>query len=71
MLAIASEDPVDLVIVQRMLEVLVLRVMVQVVIETRVVDSVYVDMSVGSGKRFSEKGVVPLGIGGMGRVKIL
>ena len=69
--AIASEDPVDLAIVQRVLEVLILRVVVQVVVETRVVDGVYVYVAVGAGKGFSEERVVSLSVGGVGGVKIL
>ena len=57
-------------IVQGVLEVLVLHIMVEVVVEAGVIDCVNVDMAVGAGKGFS-KGVVPLGIGSMGRVKIL
>ena len=71
MFAITVEDPVDLVIVQRVLEVLILHVMVKVVIEVGIIDSIYVDMAVGSGKWFPEEGVMPLGVGGVGRVKIL
>ena len=69
--AITTENPVDLAIVQGMLEVLILRVMVEVVIEVGIIDSVYVDMTMGSGKGFSEKGVVPLGIGGVGNIEVL
>ena len=54
-----------------MLEVLFLHVMVKVVMEAGVVDSVYVDMAVGSRKWFPEEGVIPLGVGGMSRVEIL
>ena len=45
--------------------------MVEIIVETRVVDGVYVDMSVDVGKGLSEERVVPLGISGIGRVKIL
>ena len=65
------KDPVDLAIVQGVLEVLILHVMVEVVIEARIVDSVYIDVAVGSGEWFSEERVVPLDIGSVGRVKIL
>ena len=58
-------------IVQGVLEVLVLHVVVEVVIEVGVVDSVYVHMSVGARKGFSKERVMPLGISGMGRVKVL
>ena len=68
---IASENPVNLVIVQRVLEVLILHVMVQVFIEVGVVDGVYINMAVGARKGFSEEGVMPLGISSVGRVKIL
>ena len=71
MFTITSEDSVDSVIVQGVLEVLVLHVMVKVVIEPRVVDSVYIYVSVGAEKRFPKEGVMLLGISGMGRVKIL
>ena len=54
-----------------MLEVLILRVVAEVVIEAGIIDSVYVDMLVGLGKQLPEKGVMPLGIGGMGRIEIL
>ena len=64
--AIAAKDSVDLAIVQRMLEILVLHIMVEVVI-----DGVYVDMVAGARKGFSKERVVSLGISGMGRVKIL
>ena len=36
-----------------------------------VIDSVYIDMAVGSGKWFPEEGIMSLGVGGMGRVEIL
>ena len=58
-------------IVQGVLEVLVLRVMVEVVIETGIVDSIYVDMAVGAGKGSSEERVMPLGISGVGGVEVL
>ena len=45
--------------------------MIQVIIELRVIDSVYVDMAMGLGKRFPKKGIVSLGVGSMGGVKIL
>ena len=60
--AIAVEDSVDLVIIQGMLEVLVHCVMVKVVIELRVIDSVHVDMMVGSEKRFPKEGVMLLDV---------
>ena len=53
-----------------MLEVLILHIMVKVVIEVRVIDNVYIYMSMGPGKEFSE-GVMPLDICGMGRIKVL
>ena len=71
MFTIASEDPVDLSIVQGVLEVLILRVMIEVVIEMGIVDSVYVDMAVSAGKGFSEEGIMPLRINSVGGVKIL
>ena len=64
--AIATEDPVDLAVVQGMLEILVLRVVIKVIIESRVIDGVYVDMAMGSGKGFSKEGVMLLGICGVG-----
>ena len=54
-----------------MLEVLVLHVVVKVIIEVGVIDSIYINMAMGSGKGFSEEGVVPLGISGVGGVEIL
>ena len=68
---IATEDSVDLVIVQGVLEVLVLHVVVEVVIEVGIIDSVYVDMSVSVEKGFSKEGIVPLGVCAMGGVEIL
>ena len=53
-------------IVQRVLEVLVLCIMVEVIIELGIIDSIYVDMSVGLGKGFSKEGIVPLDISCMG-----
>ena len=53
-----------------MLEVLILHVMVKVVIEVRVIDNVYIYMSMGPREEFSE-GVMPLDICGMGRIKVL
>ena len=58
-------------IVQGVLEVLILHVMVKVVIEAGIIDSVYIDMLVGLGKWLPEKGVVLLGISGMGGVEVL
>ena len=55
------EDPIDLVIIQGVLEVLVLCVVVKVVIKARVIDSVYIYMSVGAGEGFFEEGIMPLG----------
>ena len=55
MFANTSEDPVDLTIVQRVLEVLILCVVVEVVIKMGIVDGVYVDMTVGAGEGFSEE----------------
>ena len=45
--------------------------MVEIIIEVRVVDGVYIDMLMGAGQEFSEERVVPLSIGSMGRVEIL
>ena len=53
-----------------MLEVLVLYVMIQVVIKTRVIDCVCIDVSVSSGKGFAEEGVVLLGICDMGGIQV-
>ena len=57
-------------IVQGVLEVLILHVVIQVVVESRVIDSVYVDMSMDVGDGFSE-GAMSLDVGGVGGVKIL
>ena len=57
------------VIVQGVLEVLVLYVVVQIVIESRVINDVYVDMLMNLRKRFSE-GVMSLGVNSMSRVKV-
>ena len=54
-----------------MLEVLVLCVIVEVVIKARVMDSVYIYMSVGVGEGFSEEGIMPLGVSSVGGVEIL
>ena len=35
-----------------------------------VVDSIYVDVSVGAEKGFLEEGVMPLGVSSMGRVEL-
>ena len=53
--AVALEDSVNEVIIQEMLEVLVLHVIVKVVIEARVIDSVYVYMLMGSRRGFWKK----------------
>ena len=58
-------------IVQRVLEVLILCVMVKVVVEMRVIDSVYVHMSVSVGGGFSEERVMSLGVCGMDGVEVL
>ena len=71
MFTITSNDLVNEVVVQRMLEVLVLHVMVQVVVKLRVIDSVYIDVSVGSGKGLLEERVMSLGISSIGRIKVL
>ena len=70
MFAIASEDPIDEVIVQGVLEVLVLCVVVKVIIEAGIIDGVYVDMAMGLGKGFSKEGVISLGVSSMGRVEV-
>ena len=70
MLTIALEDSVDKAVVQGVLEILVLYVMVKVVIETGIVDSVYVDMSMSLREGLSEEKVMPLSVHGMSRVKI-
>ena len=36
----------------------------------RVVDGIYIDVVVGPGKGFSEKGVVSLIVSGMGRIEV-
>ena len=71
MFTIALKDPINEAVVQGVLEVLVLHVMVQVIIEARIIDSVYVDMAMSSWKRFLKEGVMPLGVCGMSRVEIL
>ena len=58
-------------IVQGVLEVLVLRVVVEIAIEVGVVDGIYIHMSVGARKGFSKERVMPLGVSGMGGVKVL
>ena len=70
-LAITLKDPVGEAIIQRMLEVLVLCIVVKVVIKMRVIDGVYVDMSVDSGKGSVEEGVTLLDIHSMGRIEVL
>ena len=55
-------------IIQGVLEVLVLRVVVEVVIKVRVVDSVHIYMLVSMGKGFPEERIMPLGVGGVGRI---
>ena len=64
------KNPVDLVIVQRVLEVLILCVMVEVVIEVGIVNSVYVDTAIGPGKWFPEKGIMPLSVRSMGGIEV-
>ena len=51
-----------------MLEVLILHVIVKVVIEAGIIDSVHVDVTVGSGMQFLKKGVMSLGVCSVGRV---
>ena len=68
MFTVALEDPIDKAIVQIVLEVLVLHVMIQVVVKMRVIDNVYVDVSVSSGKGFVEEGVMLLDICSMDRI---
>ena len=53
-----------------MLEVLILCVMVEVIVEAGVIDSVYVEVSVGAGKGFLE-GVVLLCINSMDGIEVL
>ena len=53
-----------------MLEVLVLRVVVEVIIETRVIDSVYVYVVVDAWEGFSKERVMSLGISSVCRVKV-
>ena len=57
-------------IIQKVLEVLVLCVMVEAVIQPRIVDSVYIGMSVSVGKGFSEEGIMPLGVGDVGGIEV-
>ena len=68
---IALEDPVDLAIVQRVLEVLILRIVVEIVIEAGIIDSVYVDMVMSAWEGLPEKGIISLGISSMGGIKVL
>ena len=67
---ITLEDPVALSVIQGVLEVLFFHVMVEVVIETGVIDSVYIDMTMGSRKGFLEEGVVSFGVGSMDRIEV-
>ena len=55
-------------IVQRVLEVLVLHVVVEVVVKPRIVDGVHIDMFVGVGKGFSEEGIMLLGVDSIGGI---
>ena len=71
MFAITLEDSVDLAIVQRVLKVLILRVMAQVVIETSIIDGIYIYVSVGVEKGFPKEGIMLLGVSGVGRVEVL
>ena len=57
-------------IVQGMLEVLVLSVVVEVIIESGVIDSVYVDMVISVGEGFPEKGIILLDVDSMGKVEV-
>ena len=70
MFAISAENLVNLAVVQGVLEVLFLHIVVKVVVETGIVDGVYVDMAVGSGKWFPEEGIVSLGVCGVGGVQV-
>ena len=70
MFTVAMEDSVDLVIAQGVLEVLVLCVIVKIVVEARVIDSVHVYVSVGVEEEFLEEGIVLLGVCSMGRVEV-
>ena len=54
-----------------MLKVLILHIIVEIVIEVRVIENVYVDMVVGSGERFAEERIMLLGVCGMGRIQVL
>ena len=71
MFAITTKDPVDLMIVQGVLEVLILRVVVEVVIKAGIIDSVYVDMVMSAWEGLPEKGIISLGISSMGGIKVL
>ena len=64
------ENPVNEAIVQGMLEVLVLHIVVKIIIQAGVIDSVYIDVSVGSRKRFPEEGIILLSINVMGGVEV-
>ena len=54
-----------------MLGVLILCIVVKVVIEVRVIDSVYVDMAMGLEEWCPKKGIMPLGIDSMDGIEIL
>ena len=64
------ENSVDLAIIQGVLEILVFCVMVKVIVKLGVIDGVYIDMSMGAEKRFSEEGIVPLGISSMDGIEV-
>ena len=53
------------------LNVLVFSVIVQVIVESRVVDCIYVYVFMGAGKGSLEEGVMVLSVGSMGGVEIL
>ena len=70
MFAISLQNPIDEAIVQGVLEVLVLCVVVKVFIESRVIDSVYVDVLMSLREGFSKEGVMSLSISSVGGVKV-
>ena len=57
-------------VVQGVLEVLIFHIVVKVIVEAGIVDSVYIDMSMGMRKELLEEGVVLLGVSGVGRIKV-
>ena len=63
------KDSVNLVIVQGVLEVLVLCIMVKVVIESRVIDGIYINVVIGLEKGFPEEEIVSLDVCSVSRIQ--